>query len=352
MYTLSDSKLIDRYGRPVDVVRMTITHRCNYQCFFCHFEGEQNDDKDILTPEDFGLIAEAFSKFNVRKFKLTGGEPTVRGDLIDIVKSIKYYASPEDLSITTNGYLLKELAKDLRDAGTDRLNVSLHTLNREKYRYITGVDGLDKVLDGLMEAKNYGFKQIKVNMVILKGINEGDVWELLEFALKNEFYLQLIELHPVGKGADVFEEYHTPLSVIERKLREMSSKVIIRDLHNRPLYILNNGLKVEVVRPVKNPIFCAGCRRLRVTAKGELKPCLVRNDNLIPIIDILRSTLTREEKIRKLMEVIKVANSLREPSILWYLDSKFEHNYIKYVRAYKNCLDSFRIKDINFRRPT
>lgn len=343
-------ELTDRYGRRVEVVRITVTHRCNFHCFFCHFEGEQNEVKDLLTPEDFGILAEAFSKFGIKKFKLTGGEPTIREDIVKIVSEIKIHAKPQDLSMTTNGYLLEKLAGKLREAGLVRLNVSLHTLNKEKYKIITGVDGLENVVRGLFVARDLGYKKIKINVVILKGINERDIWDIINFASKHEFNVQLIELHPVGKGANVFNKYYTPLSAIEEKLKERASKVLIRDLQNRPVYVLDNGFHVEIVRPVQNPIFCAECRRLRVTAKGELKPCLVRNDNLVPVFNILRKNIPRKEKVKQLTRAIIAANALREPSSLWYFNRDFELFYLNNILKSKSNHNSFRIKNVNFKK--
>ncbi len=326
-----NSSMIDRFGRPFTIMRISITHDCNFKCFFCHMEGEDPYSKSYLTPEEIGMVVEAASRLGARKFKITGGEPTLRRDLPEIIAEIRRRGRAEDISMTTNGVLLRSLAHRLRDAGLDRVNISLHSLDPEKFYKITGAGLIERVLDGVDAAIEAGFKQVKINMVILKNFNEEDVWKLIDFVRGKKIILQLIELHPVGEGRKIFNKFHTFLDDLEERLSKSSRMRIRRDLHNRPIYYLEGGGAVEIVRPVKNPIFCAACTRIRLTADGYLKPCLVRSDNLVPIKEILRADADRETKIRMLVEALLLANSLREPSAYWRIGPEFERDVQRYL---------------------
>lgn len=312
-------------------MRISITHDCNFSCFFCHMEGEDPSLKDYLSPEEIGIVAEAASILGARRFKITGGEPTLRRDLPDIIRELRLRGGAEDVSMTTNGVLLKRLAKDLRRAGLDRVNVSLHSTDPVRFKQITGRDMIEAVFDGIEAAIEAGFKQIKINMVILRGFNEQDVWSMVEFVRRKGLILQLIELHPVGEGRRVFSKYHAFLEDLEERLSKISRMRVRRELHNRPVYELEGGGAVEIVRPVKNPLFCAACTRIRLTADGKLKPCLVRDDNLVPLKGVLRSSLAREEKVKMVVEAILAANSLREPSAYWRIGEDFEKIVNRYL---------------------
>ncbi|MEM2302152.1 MAG: GTP 3',8-cyclase MoaA [Sulfolobales archaeon] len=327
----SNGHIIDRFGRPFTIMRISITHDCNFKCFFCHMEGEDPESKNYLTPEEIGMVAEAASRLGARRFKITGGEPTLRRDLPEIIKEIKEKGRAEDISMTTNGVLLRNIATKLREAGLDRVNISLHSLDPEKFYQITGTKLMDRVLEGVDAAINAGFKQIKINMVILKNFNEDDVWRLIDFVRGKKIVLQLIELHPVGEGRKIFTRFHTFLDDVEEKLSKTSKMRIRKELHNRPIYYLEGGGAVEIVRPVKNPIFCAACTRIRLTADGYLKPCLVRSDNLVSIKEILRMDTDRERKIEMLIEALLIANSRREPSAYWRIGEEFEREVHRYL---------------------
>lgn len=327
----ASSYIVDRFGRPFTIMRISITHDCNFRCFFCHMEGEDPYSKSYLTPEEIGIVAEAASRLGARRFKITGGEPTLRRDLFDIIMEIRSRGKAEDVSMTTNGFLLEEIAGKLRSAGLDRVNISLHSIDEERFYRITGTRMLDRVLRGIDAAIRAGFRQIKINMVILRSFNEDDVWRLIDFVREKNLVLQLIELHPVGEGRKVFSRLHTFLEDLEERLARSSRMKIRRELHNRPVYYLEGGGVVEIVRPVKNPLFCAACTRIRLTADGYLKPCLVRSDNLVSIRDILRSDMDREEKVKRVVEALLLANSLREPSAYWRIGDDFERMVNRYL---------------------
>ncbi|MCE4617102.1 MAG: GTP 3',8-cyclase MoaA [Desulfurococcales archaeon] len=315
--------LIDRFGRPLQNLRVSVANECNYRCIFCHLEGsplhgplplKEVMDKKYLEPDDYAIIAEAAARLDIAKVKITGGEPLIRHDIIKIVRSFKEHGKFDDISMTTNGFRLAILAQGLREAGLDRVNISIHSLKEERYKYITGVPGLSNALKALDASIDAGFRAVKVNMVVMKNVNEDEIPEFIELAAKKGFTLQLIELHPVGLGKSVFKKHYIPLDTIERYLKQRAIKMMTRkDLHNRPIYILDNNVKVEIVRPYNNWRFCMGCTRIRISPEGFLYPCINWHGPRIGLLDKLREPGTREEKVLRVMEAIERTNMLREP---------------------------------------
>ncbi len=304
--------LYDKYGRPLFHLRISVTNRCNYACIYCHREGSWNDFKlnirRELTPEELYIIAKAAVELDIRKFKLTGGEPLIREDIVEVVSAINE-AKPLDLAMTTNGYYLKDLAYKLKDAGLRRINISLPSLKRNVYKTITGIDGLENVIEGIRAAIDAGLSPVKLNYLVLKGLNEKEFWSLVDFARDVGAILQVIELQPEGLGLQLFNTLHSDLADLEETVRKKASKVVYRKhMHNRPQYYID-GAVVEFVRPICNPQFCMHCTRLRLTADGKLKTCLFRNDIYVDLKPALRSSSPIDE-IKKL--IIK-ANELREP---------------------------------------
>ncbi|MEM0233279.1 MAG: GTP 3',8-cyclase MoaA [Candidatus Nezhaarchaeales archaeon] len=298
--------LYDKYGRPITSLRITVTHRCNYRCFYCHMEGEEGEE--VLTIDDIMRLVKIGKKLEIDKVKLTGGEPLIRHDIVDIVKAISD-VKVADLAMTTNGSLLEGLVAKLVESGLKRINVSLPSLKSEVFEKITGVKMLDKVISGILKSKDYNLKPIKLNMVLLKGLNNDEVWEMIDFARKHDLILQIIELEPLGISNELYREYHMPLNDIEKWLEERSVKIEERkSMHKRKQYDLGD-VRVELVRAVDNPEFCMHCTRLRVTADGKLKPCLMRNDNLIDVLRALRKRASDEE----LIELFIRAINAREP---------------------------------------
>jgi len=298
--------LYDKYGRPVTNLRVTVTHRCNYRCFYCHMEGEEGHDE--LKVEEVARLVRIGKRLGIDKVKLTGGEPLIRNDIIDMIEAISDIGL-SDVAMTTNGSLLRELASKLVEAGLRRVNVSLPSLKEEVFERITGVKMLNNVIEGLLEAKDCGLDPIKLNMVLLKGLNDNEIWDLMDFARRHGFILQVIELEPVGVNNYFYNAYHASLDNIEKWLEERAVKIEARKfMHNRKQYDLGD-LKVEIVKPVDNPDFCMHCTRLRVTVDGKLKPCLMRNDNLIDVLGVMRRGAADEELIKLFMKAIEA----REP---------------------------------------
>jgi len=289
--------LVDRFGRPIKHLRISVTSKCNMNCIYCHNEGMKNVGED-MSLDEIVEICKAFHSLGVEKVKITGGEPLVRRDIVEIVAEMPKF---KEISMVTNGYYLSKFAEELKEVGLDRVNVSLDTLNPETYKFITGVKGLEKVLDGIESAYNAGLTPIKLNMVVMKGINEHEIEDILSYTTKFNrnginVILQLIEI--VG-----FDEYYFSLDDIEEKFKRLAKIVITRNLHARRQYILGDRA-VEFIRPF-HAKFCMHCTRMRVTADGKLKPCLMRDVT----VDV------RGLKGEELFKAIKKAVELREPYV-------------------------------------
>lgn len=305
--------MIDAYGRKLKVLRLIVTLRCNYNCIFCHREG-QVDNVQELPASAYGVLAEAFASLGITSFKLTGGEPLIRKDIADIVSEVKTYGKPYDISLTTNGYFLVDLVHKLREAGLHRLNVSLHSLNRDIYRYITGVDGFHRVIRGIEKALDEGIK-VKINFTLLRGLNDNDVPQLINYVVENKVNLSLIELHPVGKGKEVFNEHHQGLDDIKGYVRSKfdNVRVILREQNNREIYVINDNVFIEFICPIDNPYFCLGCNRLRVDCSGGLRICLNDPNVKYSLFEILSSGKNRHVKVREVIKAVLSVNKLRRP---------------------------------------
>jgi cyclic pyranopterin phosphate synthase len=261
-----------------------------------------------MKAEEIVRIARIAVSLGIARIKLTGGEPLMRQDLPEIVSGIDTIPGLKDLSLTTNGLLLDRMAKDLRMLGLKRVNISLPSLNAETYHKLTG-GKLEDALAGVKAAIEAGFCPVKLNMVILRDVNVGDVPSLIEYARQNSIALQLIELDPVNVSSDYYLTHHRSLDEQEQFLRENALTVESRPyMHNRLIYHLPN-VTVEVVHPIENTDFCMHCTRMRVTSDGKLKPCLMRNDDLIDILTPLR----RGANDQQLRQLVIQANQLREP---------------------------------------
>jgi len=287
--------MVDSYGRKVTGIRIALTPHCNLRCIYCHHEGELLPGGEI--PGDMVVsIAKAAAELGMRSVKFTGGEPLLRKDLDLIIARIPQSL---DISITTNGILLAEQAEALARAGLNRVNVSLDSLQPNRYCQITrGRPGdLEKVLSGVDGSIEADLLPIKLNVVVLKR-NESEVPEMIEFCRRRGLILQLIELLDIqGQGIS------GDIEGIERSLAAQADSILTREMHRRKKYFLD-GAEVEVVRPMDNTEFCAHCTRLRVTSDGKIKPCLLRSDNLVKIDSC--------DPVR-VKELLRMANARREP---------------------------------------
>ena len=303
--------LVDNCGRPLLNLRIAVTQRCNLKCSYCHREGEVqrvNASEEKMTVEEIVRIARLAVELGIGRVKLTGGEPLMRADLCDIIRGISAIPKLRDLSISTNGALLFNVAKELYDSGLKRVNISLPSLNPEKYHKLTG-GNLKDVLAGIKGAIEAHFFPVKLNMVVLNNINETEISTMIDYARQMDVILQLIELDPVNVSSNYYLTYHRNLEDQEAILTRNAINIATRRfMHNRRIYQLKD-VTVEVVHPIENREFCMHCTRMRVTSDGKLKPCLMKNDNLVDILSPLRKGASDEE----LKHIFIRSNMQREP---------------------------------------
>ncbi len=287
--------LTDPFGRTIKNLRIAVTNRCNLNCIYCHREGE-SDPGTEMSAERIAEIAKAFYELGIKKLKLTGGEPLLRKDICEIISMMPDF---EEISLTTNGILLSDLAFDLKESGLDRVNISLDTLDAETFRFITGGGELSRVLEGLRMAVEAKLTPIKLNMVLMSGLNESEVRKMLEFA--NSFnenetnvILQLIELIPNSRTG----KFYLDPTIFEKDFERVAKAVKIRDMHRRKQFITPFGV-VEIVKPLDNTEFCMHCNRIRITSDGRIKLCLMSDET----VDI--SELSGDELKKAIFEAVK-----------------------------------------------
>ena len=287
----------DNFDRLVYSMRIQVNTTCNFKCFFCHMEGT-GVHSEFMSPEEIEKVVETAHRWGVNKIKLTGGEPTLRRDIIEIIQRIRKHITG-NISMTTNGIMLSRIANELKEAGLDRVNISLHSIDRENFEFITGVDAIDTVIDGIRAARSAGLSPVKVNFVVLKDLNVNQIPRMMELAAREKFVLQLIEFETTREleDSEEFVKYHMPLDEIEKGMADRSVRIEFNDLHHRPKYLVpvsDMFAEVEFVKPMRNAEFCANCTRIRLTSTGMLKPCLMRSDNYRNIISPLRNGVSQE----------------------------------------------------------
>ena len=298
--------LVDGCGRPTLNLRVSLTQRCNLRCPYCHREGQTlGAGLREMTATEVVRIVRVAVGLGINHVKLTGGEPLLRSDIFEIVSGLAKISGLRDLSMTTNGTRLSVLAERLREAGLKRVNVNLPSLDVKTFSELNGGD-LNDVLNGVGAAVKAGLYPVKLNMLVLRGVNEHEIANMMEFARKSGVILQLLELEPVNVRDPYYRRYHYPLDSIETELKKQALDVEVRgDMQSRRVYSLSNGLRVEVVHPIENSEFCARCTRLRVTSDGYLKPCLMVTDNLVDVLTPMRKGASDNELKELFIEAVK-----------------------------------------------
>jgi len=271
--------LQDTYGRPVKDLRISVTDRCDFRCTYCmpFDEYEWIDRQKILTYEETARLAGLFIQLGVDKIRLTGGEPLLRKDLERLVGKLSILPGVKDLCLTTNGSHLAEKAEALKAAGLRRLNVSIDTLDPEKFKRMTKRGDLGRVLNGVFTAKDLGFATIKINAVIERGVNDGDIIELVVFARKHRFAIRFIEYMDVGNSNNWHsEKMMSKKEILEAIQARYPLKEVGREDGSAPAVdyqFIDGGGDVGVIASVTEP-FCSSCTRARLTADGKLVTCL------------------------------------------------------------------------------
>lgn len=293
----SPERARDRYGRETKSLRLSVTQRCDLACPHCHKEG-QAFSKDEMTPSEIERLVRVGVGIGIRKVKLTGGEPLVRDDIAEIVSLLSPLV--KEVSLTTNGSRLVSTAEGLKSAGLRRVNVSLHSLDRETFRRLCGRDESEQVKAGIKAAIAADLKPVKVNMVVIKGENDAEIMHMVDFCAEAGAILQLIEYESDrgGIAEASFRDRFFSLEDVERMVSQRAVSVSMNELHRRRKYRLKSGdafVDVEFVRPMHNTEFCANCTRIRLSSDGKLKPCLLSRDGEVDVLSRLRSGATDAE---------------------------------------------------------
>lgn len=294
--------MLDSFGRDINYLRLSVTDTCNYRCEYCMDSGTSNGSRhgDALSTREFINICDAAIECGIKKIRITGGEPLTRPGITDLCRGIRSLEGIEELAITTNGALLKEMAYELKTSGVDRINISLDTLNEEKYRKITATGELTEVLQGIDAAFKAGFSNIKVNVVLMGGINDDEIMDFVNLTVDNDISVRFIELMPIGPCVrwedSRFISTDTVLKVVP-KLVPIEKNGVAR------LYRLENSRgTVGLISPLSNR-FCNECNRLRITADGRILPCLhsdieysIRNFSRQEIIDTICTAVNNKPR--------------------------------------------------------
>lgn len=294
----------DQYNREIDYMRISVTQDCNLQCVYCVSEEGCGDKKEILSKEELMLICTQAVKLGITNFKITGGEPLLRKDVVDIVNGIKAIEGVESVTLTTNGILLSEKLEELVAAGLDAVNVSLDTLDREKFQRITKTDCLDKVTKAVERSSK--LLPTKINVVLLRGINEEEYPGFVLFGMKHHVDIRFIELMPLGEGKNEgMVNNETILACLKRiypAMKKAENKNRNRTPRNGPaVYYHIPGVPCEIgFISAMNHKFCDSCNRIRLTAKGTLKGCLCF-EKQADLWEILRDTETDRDKKEELV---------------------------------------------------
>ncbi len=311
-----EPSLFDSYGRQIRDLRISLTDRCNFRCFYCLPNGEPPlaRKETILTFEEIVKVCEIFVELGIEKIRLTGGEPLIRKDVEKLVSKISNLKPAlKDLALTTNGHTLRNRASDLKSAGLDRVTISLDSLKPENFKRITAVDKLEMVLEAIEAAKTAGLEPVKINAAVVRGYNDDEVVDLARFARDNDVSVRFIEFMPLDSG----HEWKRELMVSGDEVRGRIDKVFplklkktSRGTETAWKYGFADGAKGEIgiIAPVTQ-MFCGACSRIRLTADGQIRTCLfsTKEHNLR---EIMRSGATDAE----IVEFIKEVTILKEAS--------------------------------------
>jgi len=293
---------------------VSLTDRCNFRCFYClpHGEPPIAPKEQMLSYEEIEYISEIFVSLGIEKIRLTGGEPMLRRDIETIIKKLTQLKTSDphrlvDLALTTNGYFLPERAHALKEAGLDRVTISLDSLKRDVFKRMTGVDVLDKVLAGIAAAKNAGLEPIKINAVIVRGHNEDEVADFAAFAREHDVKMRFIEFMPLDSG----HEWSRADVVSGKEIRERINErfplvklAVNRGSETSSRYRFADGApgEIGIIAPVTEP-FCGACSRIRLTADGQIRTCLFSTVEH-SLRDVVRSGSTRVEIVEYIESVI------------------------------------------------
>ncbi len=291
------TQLIDPFGRKIEYVRLSVTDRCDMRCFYCMPQGF-NDFKepgDWLTFAEIERVINAFSELGVSRVRLTGGEPLVRRGIVELSQTLAALPGIQDLSLSSNATRMDKYAADLRQAGVKRINVSLDSLHPDVFKEITQ-GKLDKVINGLMTAKAAGFGPIKINMVMMKDLNDREAEDMVEFCIEHDFTLRFIETMPMGDTGRHASRHYISLQTIEQRLSQRYDLIPGMMPGGGParyVQVAGTELRIGFITPISQH-FCETCNRVRLSVDGTLYMCLGQEERY-PLRPLLREGISDDE---------------------------------------------------------
>jgi GTP 3',8-cyclase len=301
-------ELVDREKRHLNYLRISITDRCNLRCLYCAPDGRipKLNHKEILSLEEILRVVDVGIQLGIRKVRITGGEPLVRRGVIDLLARLTRIPQLKDVSLTTNAVLLEGNAQRIFDAGIRRMNISLDTLNREKYAHITGYDHFERVWAGIQKAHALGFAPIKINAVAMRGINDDEILDLARLSLEYPFHIRFIEYMPIGNSrSTTTDQILTP--EIQQRISALGELIPLDSSQNdgpaRRYRIAGAKGEVGFISALSHH-FCSRCNRLRLTADGKLRACLL-SDQYISLKAALRSGASDEQLAQRFRQAVK-----------------------------------------------
>lgn len=301
--------MIDKYGRQIDYMRISVTERCNLRCRYCMPEEGivKRDHEEMMTAEETIDAVKAAVSLGVKKIRVTGGEPLVKRGIVELCENIAAVDGVEELCMTTNGTLLPGYARELRAAGVDRVNISLDTLKADRYREITRIGELSEALSGIEAAFEAGFEKVKINTVLMGGFNDDEIEDFVRLTIDRPLEVRFIELMPIGGGIE-FE-----------KARFISCVRVLESVPGLEPLDMTDGVaamyalpgakgRVGLIRPISCD-FCEGCNKIRLTADGMLKPCLhsgaeisIKGRSREEMTEVIREAILSKPQMRETLD--------------------------------------------------
>ena len=296
-------QLKDNFNRKFEYLRLSITDECNFKCNYCLPDGYQRShNNEFLSHQEIQHLVQAFAELGTKKVRITGGEPSLRKDFIDIIKSVSAVKEIEKVATTTNGFRLQKDAQQLFDAGLDAINVSIDSLDAKTFHLITGKNIFQKVMDGVDACISAGYKQVKINSVLLKGLNDIDLDTYIDWIKTQPIQLRFIELMQTGDNAEFFDKHHRSGLWIKEKLLTQGWQQKKSLSHDGPAQIFthpNYQGEIGLIMPYSQD-FCVTCNRLRVSSTGKLHLCLFGEQG-VQLRDLLVDASQKEELKKRII---------------------------------------------------
>lgn len=302
-------QLTDKFGRNIEYLRLSVTDRCDLRCNYCMPEGFKDfgEPENWLTFDEIERVIRVFGELGTKRIRITGGEPLVRKNLSELAARLASLPYIEDLSLSSNATRLQKEAASLKQAGISRINVSLDTLQADRFKKITGGGKLEKVINGLLAAKEAGFQPVKINMVVMRGVNDDEVEDMVQFCIQHNFTLRFIETMPMGDTGRGASLQYIPLNEVHDRLAKKYTLIKANMNGGGParyVRVVGTDLRIGFITPMSQH-FCETCNRVRLSVDGTLYLCLGQEDSY-PLREHLRAGITDEELKQHIKNAIDI----------------------------------------------